>query len=110
MAKITALGYGEDYSIGATAKITVLPCGYYAVIYCTTNWAGCQDLKLSVRAYKSVENHRKSRSRVAFLGEKAARLAIQQSPRQAGATFSDAATTKLVDDLRQVRIQLLDGQ
>lgn len=77
--------------------------------YYTTNWAGCQKLKLSVCAYKPVENRRKPRSRVEFLGEKAARLAIQQPARQAGVTFTDAAT-KLVDDLRRVQIQLLDGQ
>lgn len=49
------------------------------------------------------------RFRLEFLGEAAARQAIQAPARRAGVSFGDAATTKLVDDLRRVRVQRLDG-
>jgi WD40 repeat protein len=49
------------------------------------------------------------RFRLEFLGVEAARQAIQQPARRIGVDFSDAATTKLVDDLCRVRVQRLDG-
>lgn len=49
------------------------------------------------------------RFRLEFLGEEAARLAIQQPACQEGVEFSPAAITRLVDDLRRVRVQRLDG-
>ena len=47
--------------------------------------------------------------RLDFLGEAAARSAIQSPALDAGVTFSDAAASKLVDDLRRVRVQRPDG-
>jgi hypothetical protein len=47
--------------------------------------------------------------RLELLGHHAALLAIQQPAREAGVEFTDGAATKLVDDLRQMRIQLPDG-
>ncbi|NJN68247.1 MAG: hypothetical protein HC884_16805 [Chloroflexaceae bacterium] len=47
--------------------------------------------------------------RLDLLGEAAARLAIQEPARHAGVEFSDAAATRLVDDLRRVRVQGPDG-
>ena len=47
--------------------------------------------------------------RLDFLGEAAARSAIQSPAIDAGVTFSDAAASKLVDDLRRIRVQRPDG-
>jgi WD40 repeat protein len=47
--------------------------------------------------------------RLDFLGETAARSAIQSPALDAGVTFSDAAASKLVDDLRRVRVQRPGG-
>jgi len=47
--------------------------------------------------------------RLDFLGPAAARTAIQQPAQQAGVVFTDTAAEKLVDDLRRVRVQRLDG-
>ena len=47
--------------------------------------------------------------RLELLGPRAAREAIQEPARQAGVEFADAAALKLVDDLRQVRVQQADG-
>jgi WD40 repeat protein len=47
--------------------------------------------------------------RLDLLGREAARQAVQQPARQAGVEFEDAAAEKLVDDLRQVRVQKPDG-
>jgi WD40 repeat protein len=47
--------------------------------------------------------------RLDFLGEAAARAAIQAPALDTGVTFSDAAASKLVDDLRRVRVQRPDG-
>ncbi len=44
-----------------------------------------------------------------LLGVKSAREAIQQPARQAGVDFTDGAASKLVDDLRRVQVQLIDG-
>ena len=44
------------------------------------------------------------RYRMEMLGKEAACLAIQQPARQAGVEFTDAAATKLVDDLRRMRV------
>ena len=49
------------------------------------------------------------RFRLELLGQEAARLAVQAPARRAGVRFTDKATTKLVDDLRRVRVQRLDG-
>lgn len=51
----------------------------------------------------------RARFRLELLGEQAARLAIQAPARAQGVDFTDAAATKLVNDLRQVREQSLDG-
>jgi WD40 repeat protein len=47
--------------------------------------------------------------RLDLLGVEAARLAIQQPALKAGVEFEDVAVEKLVDDLRRVRVQRLDG-
>ncbi len=47
--------------------------------------------------------------RLELLGSRAALEAIQQPAEQAGVKFTDVAAKKLVDDLRQVRIQRPDG-
>jgi WD40 repeat protein len=47
--------------------------------------------------------------RLDFLAEAAARSAIQSPALDAGVTFADAAASKLVDDLRRVRVQRPDG-
>jgi WD40 repeat protein len=47
--------------------------------------------------------------RLDFLDEAAARSAIQSPALDAGVRFSDAAASKLVDDLRRVRVQRPDG-
>lgn len=44
-----------------------------------------------------------------LLGVKAAQDAIQQPAKKAGVDFTDAAAQKLVDDLRRVQVQSLDG-
>ncbi|MCX6065510.1 MAG: hypothetical protein NT121_07115 [Chloroflexi bacterium] len=44
-----------------------------------------------------------------LLGVKAAREAVQKPARAAGVNFTDGAAAKLVDDLRRVQVQLLDG-
>jgi WD40 repeat protein len=44
-----------------------------------------------------------------LLGVKAALDAIQQPAKKAGVDFSDSAAQKLVDDLRRVQVQTLDG-
>ncbi|MGZ3460907.1 MAG: ATP-binding protein, partial [Archangium sp.] len=51
----------------------------------------------------------KSTFRLDLLGEKAARLAIQQPAELQGVTFTDEATGKLADDLRRVRVPKPDG-
>ncbi|MCP4284259.1 MAG: DUF1566 domain-containing protein [Gammaproteobacteria bacterium] len=47
--------------------------------------------------------------RLELLGEAAAREAMQEPARQAGIPFSEDAATKLINDLRQVRVQQADG-
>ena len=47
--------------------------------------------------------------RLELLGPDAAREAIQEPAEGAGIEFTSAAATKLIDDLRQIRIQLADG-
>jgi hypothetical protein len=47
--------------------------------------------------------------RLDLLEEVAARLAMQQPARQAGVDFTDAAVSRLVNDLRRVRVQRLEG-
>jgi tetratricopeptide (TPR) repeat protein len=47
--------------------------------------------------------------RLELLGEEAARLAIQRPAHLADVGFTDAAAHKLVDNLRRVRVQQLDG-
>lgn len=47
--------------------------------------------------------------RLELLGEEAARVAVQRPARQAGVDFTDVAATKLINDLRQVRIQRPGG-
>jgi hypothetical protein len=47
----------------------------------------------------------KTTFRLDLLGEAAAREAIQQPARQAGIDFTDAAAGRLVDDLREIRLQ-----
>lgn len=47
--------------------------------------------------------------RLDLLGQEAARQAIQEPARQAGVEFEDEAAERLVDDLRRVRVQQLDG-
>ena len=47
--------------------------------------------------------------RLDFLGQAAARSAIQSPALDADVRFSDAAASKLVDDLRRVRVQRPDG-
>ncbi|HSR31382.1 MAG TPA: hypothetical protein VLY63_12520, partial [Anaerolineae bacterium] len=49
------------------------------------------------------------RYRLEMLGQEAACRAIQQPARQGGVEFTDAAATKLVDDLRRMRVQQPDG-
>lgn len=44
-----------------------------------------------------------------LLGVKAAMEAVQQPARKAGVEFDDSAAQKLVDDLRRVQVQMLDG-
>lgn len=44
-----------------------------------------------------------------LLGVKAAMDAVQQPARNAGVEFTDSAAQKLVDDLRRVQVQMLDG-
>ena len=47
--------------------------------------------------------------RLDFLGERAAHHAIREPARRAGVQFVDDAAAKLVDDLRRMRVQRLDG-
>jgi WD40 repeat protein len=47
--------------------------------------------------------------RLDLLGREAALQAVQRPARQTGVDFTDPAATKLVDDLRQVRVQRPDG-
>ncbi len=47
--------------------------------------------------------------RLELLGKDAARQAIQQPAKNAGVGFQDEAVSKLVDDLRRIRIQRPDG-
>ncbi|MEJ2208679.1 MAG: FHA domain-containing protein [Anaerolineae bacterium] len=47
--------------------------------------------------------------RLELLGPDAAREAVQEPARQAGVEFTSAAATKLIDDVRQIRVQLPDG-
>jgi tetratricopeptide (TPR) repeat protein len=47
--------------------------------------------------------------RLELLGEEAAHIAVQRPARQAGVDFTDAAATKLINDLRQVRVQRAEG-
>ena len=47
--------------------------------------------------------------RLELLGPEAARVAIQQPAREAGVDFTGEAVTKLVDDLRLMRVQVSDG-
>jgi hypothetical protein len=47
--------------------------------------------------------------RLELLGAGSALQAIQQPAREAGVDFTSAAATKLVDDLRRVRVQQADG-
>jgi len=47
--------------------------------------------------------------RLDLLGIAAAHLAIQEPARSVGVDFSEAAATRLVDDLRRVRVQGADG-
>jgi hypothetical protein len=47
--------------------------------------------------------------RLELLGEEAAHIAVQRPARQAGVDFTDAAATKLINDLRRVRIQRPEG-
>ena len=47
--------------------------------------------------------------RLELLGEGAAHIAVQRPARQAGVDFTDAAATKLINDLRRVRIQRPEG-
>lgn len=47
--------------------------------------------------------------RLEFLEEEGARQAIRRPARDAGIDFADGAATKLVDDLRRVRVQQPDG-
>lgn len=44
-----------------------------------------------------------------FLGPKAALEAIQKPAKKLGVNFTDSSAQKLVDDLRRIQIQLLDG-
>lgn len=53
--------------------------------------------------------HLRSRYRLDLLGVDSALQAIQHPARLAGATFSDPAAAKLVNDLRQVQVQRQDG-
>ncbi len=47
--------------------------------------------------------------RLELLGPEAAMVAIQQPAREAGIDFTGEAVTKLVDDLRLMRVQMSDG-
>jgi len=51
----------------------------------------------------------RARFRLELLGESAARLALQAPARAAGVPFDDDAARHLVDDLRRVQVQQLDG-
>ncbi len=53
--------------------------------------------------------HLRSRYRLDLLGADSALQAIQRPASQAGATFSDPAAAKLVNDLREVQVQRPDG-
>jgi len=58
---------------------------------------------------RSVPTYFSNTFHLELLGEKAALEAIQQPARDAGGEFTDAAAAKLVNDLRQVQVQQLDG-
>ncbi len=58
---------------------------------------------------KSIPTRLATTYRLDLLGINAAREAIQKPPRNSGVDFTDAAATKLVNDLRQVQVQRPDG-
>ncbi len=58
---------------------------------------------------RSVPTYFSNTFHLELLGEKAALEAIQQPARDVGGEFTDAAAAKLVNDLRQVQVQQLDG-
>ena len=58
---------------------------------------------------RAVPTRLATRFRLDLLGEAAARTAMREPARLAGVDFTNAAASKLVDDLRQVRVQRPDG-
>jgi hypothetical protein len=57
----------------------------------------------------SIPNRFSTTFRLDLLASEAARLAIQRPAEEAGVEFEDGVAEKLVDDLRRVRVQRLDG-
>ncbi|WNG60069.1 PQQ-binding-like beta-propeller repeat protein [Archangium gephyra] len=58
---------------------------------------------------RAVPTRLKTTLRLDLLGEEAARLAIQEPARLEGIDFTDEAASKLLDDLRRVKVQQPDG-
>ena len=58
---------------------------------------------------RSLPTRARTRFRLDFLGQDAAREAVQRPAEERGVTFTDGAVTKLIDDLRQVWVQQPDG-
>jgi WD40 repeat protein len=58
---------------------------------------------------RALPTRARTRLRLDFLSQQAARQAVQRPAEQAGITFSEGAVSKLIDDLRQVWVQQPDG-
>ncbi len=76
----------------------------YAVLAMREDWVAALD------PYRgAVPTRLRTRFRLDLLGPEGARAAVQAPARAAGVEFSDAAARKLVDDLRQIKVQRPDG-
>jgi WD40 repeat protein len=58
---------------------------------------------------KALPTRARTRFRLDFLGQHAARVAVQVPAEVAGVPFAEAAVTKVIDDLRQVWVPQMDG-
>ena len=78
--------------------------GRYAVLAMREDWVAALD-----PLRPAVPTRLRTTYRLDLLGPAAAQAAIQAPARAYGVEFSDAAAHKLVDDLRQVKVQRPDG-
>ncbi len=86
--------------LGAALRDT----GRYAVLAMREDWVAALD------PYRgAVPTRLRTTFRLDLLGPEGARAAVQAPARAAGVEFSDAAARKLVDDLRQIKVQRPDG-